>query len=106
MCFSLLKLRFVFAIEDFTLKLNTDRYFFQEFGLISHSKLLGACQIVGITFFNRLRPLFKLIFFSLIEVKNNNYAFQQEFPYRIPQILEAEFFLLEMMVRSSVIALL
>jgi len=49
----------------------------EEFGVISQSKLIAACQ-------------------SLI--KNRfNYAYQQEYPYRINHLLEAEFFLLELM---------
>jgi len=49
----------------------------EEFGVISQSKLIAACQ-------------------SLIK-NRYNYAYQQEYPYRINHLLEAEFFLLELM---------
>ncbi|XP_019633104.1 PREDICTED: cyclin-C-like [Branchiostoma belcheri] len=49
----------------------------EEFGVISNSRLITACQTV---------------------IKNKfSYAFNQEFPYRINHVLECEFYLLEMM---------
>lgn len=40
---------------------------------------------------------------KLFSVKNRfNYAYQQEYPYRINHLLEAEFFLLELMVNVSI----
>ena len=49
----------------------------EEFGVISNSRLLSTCQTV---------------------VKNRfQYAWTQEYPYRINQILECEFYLLELM---------
>jgi len=49
----------------------------EEFGVISNSRLLTACQTV---------------------VKNKfGYAYRSEYPYRSPHILECEFYLLEMM---------
>ncbi|VDP02626.1 unnamed protein product [Soboliphyme baturini] len=73
-----------------------------EFGVISQNKLLTACQSLGkcldsylngadaLRFGNKLHELFL--------VKNRyNFCYQQEFPYRINHILEAEFFLLEML---------
>lgn len=52
----------------------------EEFGVISNSRLISTCQTV---------------------LKNKfSYAYSQEFPYRINHVLECEFYLLEMMVRS------
>ncbi|GAB6019825.1 hypothetical protein CHUAL_001366 [Chamberlinius hualienensis] len=49
----------------------------EEFGVLSNSRLITTCQTV---------------------VKNKySYAYPQEFPYRMQNILECEFFLLEMM---------
>ncbi|XP_076435370.1 cyclin-C-like isoform X2 [Babylonia areolata] len=49
----------------------------EEFGVISNSRLITTCQSV---------------------VKNKfGYAFPQEYPYRIQNVLECEFYLLEMM---------
>jgi len=49
----------------------------EEFGMISNTRLITTCQTVIKTKFN--------------------YAHPQEYPYRIQNILECEFFLLEMM---------
>lgn len=49
----------------------------EEFGVISNSRLINICQTV---------------------VKNKfNFAYAQDFPYRISHILECEFYLLELM---------
>lgn len=49
----------------------------EEFGVISNTRLIQACQTV---------------------VKNKfSYAYPQEFPYRITHVLESEFYLLELM---------
>ena len=47
----------------------------EEFGVISTNRLISTCQSV---------------------IKNKfSYAYQQEFPYRVTQVLECEFYLLE-----------
>jgi cyclin C len=49
----------------------------EEFGVISNTRLIQACQTVVKTKFS--------------------YAYPQEFPYRIAHVLESEFYLLELM---------
>ncbi|GAU97012.1 hypothetical protein RvY_08376-1 [Ramazzottius varieornatus] len=77
----------------------------EEFGVISNSRFSTVCQNIGKANqgSNRLNNQFDPVVTSLLlafefTVKNKyGFAFQQEFPYKINNIFECEFYLLEMM---------
>lgn len=67
----------------------------EEFGVISNNRLISTCQQVGKLATWRRPP--RLIRFSFLVKNKFCYAYPQEFPYRISQILECEFYLMEIM---------